>query len=138
MQCWKISSHKTRKTQLSLEPGRGDKYIIAIFSKAGTAIIDQEYTGYRSDEFLLYKSSYKNCLLWCDLFTAYVYKNNTIRSYSFLLVICLFMTLYRPYLLTSLGISEAAPMYNAFMKERGRRTTPVPAYSHTTVRHAEL
>lgn len=34
MQCQKIPSHKNRKTQLSLEPGRGDKYIIAIFSKA--------------------------------------------------------------------------------------------------------
>lgn len=52
MQCQKISSHKNHKAQISLEPGRGDKYIIAIFSKAGTAIIGQEYKGYRSDKFL--------------------------------------------------------------------------------------
>lgn len=48
------------------------------------------------------------------------------------------MILYRLYLVISLGIPEAAPMYDAFMKERGRRNTPVPACSHTRVRHAVL
>lgn len=37
---------------LSLDPGRGDRDIIAIFSYTGTVINGQEYEGYGSDEFL--------------------------------------------------------------------------------------